>query len=378
MSPRIASLNRRDAETQRISEAEDSFFLSPSGFLPFLLSLCFCVSGLSLSCGSKPTDLRTLVPADTLVYLETNDLGAALQPTVKNDVATLKGVQLAIAVTGIGSSEEKLNADQSNAQVKPKFVAVADTHTWHFYAVRFAEEQLGAFLEKTYGSKPTIEEPDHPGGGRDIIWTAADGRKAYAFVIGSIVYFSNDRESLDKALAIRSGTASLASTGKVAGSASDVLASGYASTQGVAQIADVLGLNVAASAGDDTEVRSAVVAILPQLMREMVSEISWSAKRTDSGVTDSYDIRMPDSVVSALKDTESRDLGQRLRNTVVALLADSKLDPAKRAAVADAIVSSLALPQGSNTRFTASGLQFSTSTDKGLVSIIVSQLPGKS
>ena len=30
------------------------------------------------SCGSPPVDLRSLAPAETLVYLETNDLGKAL------------------------------------------------------------------------------------------------------------------------------------------------------------------------------------------------------------------------------------------------------------------------------------------------------------
>ena len=45
--------------------------------------MLICVNPLLLSsCSSKPSDLRTLVPAETLVYLETNDLAAALQPIV--------------------------------------------------------------------------------------------------------------------------------------------------------------------------------------------------------------------------------------------------------------------------------------------------------
>jgi hypothetical protein len=330
------------------------------------------------SCASKPSDLRTLVPADTLVYLETNDLGALLQPQVQSgrlkiDVTSLNGVQLAIAVTDIDTSEEKITDDQSNAQVKPKFVAVADTHTWHFYAVRFAEEKLGAFVEKIYGSKPTIDEPEHPGGGRDIIWTAADGRKAYAFVIGSIVYFSNDRESLDKALAIRSGTASLASAGKVQISPPDTLASGYASTQAIAQIADIVGLKAAASAGDDPQVQSAIVAILPQLIREMITEVTWSEKPSGTGLTDTYAVRMPDTVAAALKDTQPSDLDARLRNTVISLLANSKLDADRRSQVADRIVGCIKANDGAQTRFTSTGLERTTMSDDGLVGAIISQ-----
>src|SRR6059058_6698472 len=77
---------------------------------------------LFVSCSSKPTDLRSLAPADALVYLETNDLGAALQPIVdskgfgdaaksKPDLSALKGVQLAIAVTGFETSEEQVNEE---------------------------------------------------------------------------------------------------------------------------------------------------------------------------------------------------------------------------------------------------------------------------
>ena len=331
------------------------------------------------SCGSKPTDLRTLVPADTLVYLETNDLGDALEPaldkasqdvkTPKPDLSSLNGIQLAIAVTNIVTSEQKVSDEQSIGQVQPKFVAVADTHAWHFQAVRFAEEKLGAFVEKVYGSKPTLEEPER-NGGRDMTWTAADGRKAYAFVVGSVVYFSNDRESLDKALTVRSGAASLASTGKVQPTSPDALASGYASTQGIAQIADIAGLKTAASAGDDAQVQAAVAAILPQLVREMVTDVTWTEKRTNGGVADTYQIKMPDNVVAALKDTQPGDLGDRLKNTVVALLAGSKLDDKTRGQVAEAIVASVKPGDNAQTSFTASGMERVTSSDAGLVGMI--------
>jgi hypothetical protein len=332
-----------------------------------------------LSCDSKPTDLRMLVPADTLVYLETKDLRAALDPAIssndgsKLDVSGLSGIRLAIAVTAIETSEQKLNDEQSNAQVKPKFVAVADTHAWHFQAVRFAEDRLGAFVEKVYGSKPTLDEPERDGG-RDMTWTAADGRKAYAFVMGSLVYFSNDRESLDKTLAVRSGASSLASTGKVPPPPIDATASGYASTQGVAQIADLMGLKTAASAGDDPQVQSAVAAILPQLVREMVTDVTWSEKKTDTGVADTYDVRTPDSVASALKDTQPADLDERLRNTIVALLAGSKLDEKTRSHVADTIVASVKAGQGTQTKFGPTGMERTTISASGLIGMLLDEV----
>ena len=75
--------------------------------------------------------MRSLVPAETLVYLETNDLAAALQPIVdakpfmevaksKPDFSALKGVQLAVAVTGFETSEEKLTDEHSVGRVQPR------------------------------------------------------------------------------------------------------------------------------------------------------------------------------------------------------------------------------------------------------------------
>jgi hypothetical protein len=348
----------------------------------FVVSASFCVYlwlALLFSCDPKPTDLRTLVPADTLVYLETKDLGVSLEPAMsgndgsKQDVSGLKGIQFAISITAIDTSEQRLNDEQSNAQIKPKFVAVADTHAWHFQAVRFAEEKLGAFVEKVYGSKPTLDEPERDGG-RDMTWTAADGRRAYASVTGSIVYFSNDRESLDKTLAVRTGAASLASTGKIHPPPIDAIASGYVSTQGVAQIADLMGLNAAASAGDDPQVQSAVAAILPQLVREMVTDVTWSEKKTDNGVADTYEIRTPDNVASALKDTQPSDLDERLRNTIVALLAGSKLDEKTRSQVADAIVASVKAGEGAQTKFGPTGMERTTTSSSGLVGLVLNQV----
>ena len=127
------------------------------------------------SCSTKPTDLRTLVPAETLVYLETNDLAAALQPIVdskpftevaksKPDFSALKGVQLAVAVTGFETTEEKLTDENSVGRVQPRFVAVADTHAWNYQAVKFAELKLGSFVEDIYDSEPTLEKSDKNGG----------------------------------------------------------------------------------------------------------------------------------------------------------------------------------------------------------------------
>ncbi|MEO6655634.1 MAG: hypothetical protein ABIO36_06085, partial [Pyrinomonadaceae bacterium] len=283
------------------------------------MSLHLCVFALiifSLSCSSKPTDLRTLVPAETLVYLETNDLAAALQPIVdskqfmeaakkKPDFSALQGVQLAVAVTGFETSEEKLTDENSVGKVQPHFVAVADTHAWQFQTVRFAEQKLGAFVAQIYDSEPTLEKSEKSDG-RFFTWTAKDGRKAYALVKGGLIYFGNDESAIDKCLAVRSGEAdSIVKTGKVQSADPATLASGYVSTDGIAQIANIVGLKFASEAGENSEIQSAIAGILPQLLRNSIIEISWTATKTEQGIEDNYSVTFKPEVGKVFSETLS-------------------------------------------------------------------------
>ena len=270
------------------------------------------------SCATKPTDMRTLVPAETLVYLETNDLAAALQPIVdakpfmevaktKPDFSALKGVQLAVAVTGFETSEEKLTDEHSVGRVQPRFVAVAETHAWNYQAVAFAEKKLGSFVANIYDSEPTLEKTDKHGG-KYFTWTATanagGGRRAYALVIDSIIYFGNDETSIEKCLAVKRGeTDSILKTGKIPVASPEVLASGYVSTDGIAQIAALVGLKFASEAVDESEVQSAIAGIMPRLIRGTVTDVSWTMTRGEQGIEDNYAIRMPAEIANVFNET---------------------------------------------------------------------------
>ncbi len=270
-------------------------------------SLHLCVFALilfSVSCGSKPTDMRTLVPAETLVYLETNDLAAALQPIIdskpfnevaktKPDFSVLKGVQLAVAVTGFETSEENVDDEQVIGRIQPHFVTVADTHAWNFQAVGFAEQKLGSFVAKIYGGEPTLERSDK-NGGKYFTWTAQDGRKAYALVIDAVIYFGNDETSIEKCLAVRRNEAdSIAKAAKVPPSDPKTLASGHVSTDGIAQIANVVAIKLASEASDEHELQSIIAEILPKLLRNSIIQMSWMAAKTEHGIEDYYSISTP-------------------------------------------------------------------------------------
>ncbi len=221
----------------------------------------------------------------------------------KPDFSALKGVQLAVAVTGFETSEVKLTEEQSVGRIQPHFVAIADTHAWNFQAVGFAEQKLGGFVADIYDSEPTLEKSDK-NGGKYFTWTAKDGRKAYAQVIDSLIYFGNDESSIDNCLAVRRGEAdSIAKAAKVPPSDPNTLASGYVSTDGIAQIANILGIKLATEMGDDPEIQSAIASVLPQLMRKAITGISWTAGKTGEGIEDRYTISMPPEVANVFFET---------------------------------------------------------------------------
>lgn len=202
------------------------------------------------------------------------------------DLSMLKGVSVAIAVTGFETSEERLTGDDSVGRVQPRFVAIADTKAWNSTAVAFAERGLGSFVADVYRTEPTLEKTEKHGG-KYFKWSAKDGRKAFALVIDSLVFFSNDETGIDKCVAVKRGEAdSIAKSGKLPQRVPNSLASGYISTDGVAQIAALAGMSFASQSSDDEEVQSAVAGLLPQLIRGTVTDIAWNASQSQQGYED--------------------------------------------------------------------------------------------
>jgi hypothetical protein len=258
--------------------------------------------------------MRSLVPADTLVYLETNDLAGALQPIIDSesfkavaksqpDLSALTGIQVAVTVSGFEMTEEKLTDEHSVGRVQPRFVAIADTHAWNWQAIAFAENKIGAFVMDIYRSDVSQDRTDK-NGGTWFTWTANDGRKAFAFVTGSLIYFGNDESAIEKCLSVKRGeTDSIVKAGKVTPADSEILASGYVSPDGVAQIANIAGLQFASSIGDDPDSQSAIAGILPQLLRNSISDITWAATKTKNRIEDKYTIGMPPEIANVFSET---------------------------------------------------------------------------
>ncbi|MDQ3322906.1 MAG: hypothetical protein M3525_10835 [Acidobacteriota bacterium] len=272
------------------------------------------------SCQSKPTDLRTLAPAETIIYLETNDLGKTLESLTetkafeefakeKTDFSALENVQFAVAVTGFETSEQELFSERSELNFKPRFVAIADTHAWNFNAVSLAENQIGRLARQTYGENVKFEKSEKAGA-KFFVWTsAADGRKIFAAVSGGVIYVGNDENLIDKCLDVGRGKAeSLLKNENLARarentSSENQIAFGYVSGEGVAQIANLAGVSAAVNTTENEDGRSFIARILPQILQKTTKEISWTASKTEQGIEDKIFVATTAEVASVLKET---------------------------------------------------------------------------
>ncbi|MCW5955133.1 MAG: hypothetical protein KIT61_01015 [Pyrinomonadaceae bacterium] len=267
-----------------------------------LLFLSVVICGnlwLASSCTSKPTDVRSVVPADSLVYLETNDLGKALKAVTDNeafrnaakkqpDLSALNGIHIGVAVTGFETKEQPVTDENSVLNFQPRFVAVAETNAWNYQANAFAENKLGEFINEIYGGEVELEtSPKYDG--KYYVWSAQDGRKAYGLVIGSLIFFGNDESAIEKCIAVRKGEAEpISKNTKLP--VGEFLSSGYVSPDGVAQLANIVGIQFALGAGEEEEVRGFVARVLPEILRNSVKEITWTATKTDKGIEDRYTV----------------------------------------------------------------------------------------
>lgn len=254
-----------------------------------------------------------LVPADALVYVETADLAKTLRAIAENPkfreaaayqpkFDALDGVRIAVAVTGFETREQQVTDQNSVLKLQPHFVAVAETNAWTWQTEKFVEDQLGEFVNKSYGGEVELNvAPKNDG--TYFVWKAKDGRKAFALLQESVIFFSNDETAIDKCLAVKRGEAeSIAKNPKIA-AARDDLAHGYISPDGVAQLANLAGISTAMNAGEESEVKSFIARVLPEILRNVVKEVEWSAIGSANGIEDRLTISLQPETAQVFAET---------------------------------------------------------------------------
>ncbi|CAN5460150.1 hypothetical protein BH20ACI1_BH20ACI1_15680 [soil metagenome] len=266
----------------------------------------------------QTVDLRGFAPNDALAYFEINDLSKTLDALTENetfqelaknkkDFSALENVQIAVIVTGFETSEKQITDENSILNFQPHFTAIAETHAWEFQTQSLVENQINSFVEEYYGGDAKLETSDK-NGGKNYIWTANDGRKAFAFVEKSRIYFGNDETAIEKCLAAKRGeTESLLKNENLARALllknENNLTFGYISPEGVAQIANLTGVSTAIETTEDEEERSFIARVLPQILRNTTKEIIWTAQKNGRKIEDKILVSLKDEVSSILDET---------------------------------------------------------------------------
>ena len=287
-----------------------------------LSKIFFCIFVVVFSivlnnCRATKVNLQKLAPNNTIVYLETNDLEKVLESLTENqafreltaqtpDFSPLENVQLAIAVTSFETSENQVTNENSILNFTPRFVAVAETHRWQWQTVSLVENQLNNFVRRNYGAETEMEKSDKSDG-KVFTWSAKNGRKVYAFVKGSRIYFGNDAAAIEKC-SVQTGENEDSANGALPERAASInsenaLAFGYVSSEGIKQIADLAGVSVAVETSEEAEAKSFIAGILPQILRNTTEEIFWTANKTERGIEDNYKVFLKSEVSAVIKET---------------------------------------------------------------------------
>lgn len=295
-----ALLRHGDWETRRRGERSPRVPGSPR-LRVFLVGILVTITLLS-ACGSKPTDPRSVIPSDAIIYLETNDLGKTLAAITQNpkfqqlaktkpDLSVVDGVKLSVAVTGFAASEEQAEEGNSVLNFQPRFVAVVETNAWGWQAKSFVEDKLGEVINEAYGGAVELEITTRKDVGEYYVWTSQEGKKAYALQQGSLVFFGNDESAIERCQAVKRGEAeSIAKNPKLGDG--DRLAFAYVSPEGVGQIANLVSLQLAKSTGEEADVQSFVARVLPEILRNTVKEITWTAVKKENSIEDQFAISL--------------------------------------------------------------------------------------
>ncbi|MCW5960026.1 MAG: hypothetical protein KIS76_07670 [Pyrinomonadaceae bacterium] len=272
---------------------------------------------LSVSCTSKKTELPGLVPKETLVYLETKDLGELLRTMTQSprfkeiaagthDFSALDETPAAVAITGFETSEQQLTDENSSLNFKPRFAALIESGLWNWQTRGFVEEVLGDFVNETYGGEVVLETTEKFGG-TWYEWKSRDGKSAFALVQNSLIFFGNDAASIEKCLAAARGeTEKITADTKFTNAREDskeLVAFGYVSPDGVGQLANIAGVFAAVAATEEEAGRNFVSGFLPRLLRNTVSEVVWTARRNRERIEDSYSFALPAKISEIFQET---------------------------------------------------------------------------
>lgn len=292
-----------------------------------LLAAILAVVLVNGACRQQKTEMLAFAPAETVMYLEFNDLGAILETLSQSRAieqnnnsaeifARLKNTQAAIIISGFESSEKQLDSDTAILDFKPQFVLVADTNSWQRTNISLIENRISPFVKNAYGNETKLETSAKDGL-QNFVWTAQDGRKFFAAVDANLIYLANSESGLNQVLSIKeTKTESLEkneSLREARSRARDGLAFGYVAPAGISRLAELAGVSTAVKATEEDLTRSFIARILPLILQKTVKEVSWIARQNEQGIEDKIYVKTDARVSDIWKETLASNDGKQFQ-----------------------------------------------------------------
>lgn len=310
-----------------------------SFFRKFLIALAVLVIILGLWLWwNRPqrVDMAGYVPADSLIYLEANNLPTiasevtqtdawkALAPPagIKSnlgsygwlsrlaawtgigpaDAVVLSRAQIAVTVLGFGAAEAG-----ETLKIKPRYALVAETHTGASRVQAAIDKRVGDFARRAYG-EPVIERKEVSGIELKTWRAPAGERRIVTAVLESVAVIGTDEETVLACLAVRRGERpSLAGNQQLEMmrqrlDGANALAFGYVSPAGAAKLLEVAATYYASQLLTDPRVQGLAASTLPGLASKILGSAGWSARLTNGMVEDHYFFMLQNGVAATLRD----------------------------------------------------------------------------
>lgn len=299
--------------------------------LAFVLVLLLIIGAWIWWNQPKRVDMAGYVPADSLVYVESNSLADIAGALSDTDAWRNLGPQIGMRsndrrnrwltnlarVTGIGSTQSviaarsqvafvilDLNSSSSDStlEFKPLAAIVVETHMSTTRIKPVIEQLIGDFAHRAYG-QPAVERVTKEQ--TELVrWTSPDGkRQIVASVDGSVAIVGNDERAVTACLAARRGQRpSLAHQPdveemRVRLRANDALAFGYVSSGNAARILSQMAPVLFGKLPEESELQK----LLAISSAKVLGNIGWSARPFAGGIEDYYFMSVKPVLITRLR-----------------------------------------------------------------------------
>jgi hypothetical protein len=283
-------------------------------------------------------DMSAYVPADTLVYIEANNLPEIARAVVSTDgwkeLAPAAGIAEGFgragwlgrlsAWTGVGSSDAVVLAraqvavallgfdaaveSDASARISPRIALVAETHTSERRARTAVEKLVGDAARRRYGDL-SVERKEIDGVPY-VSWVAQTDarRRLVAAVRGSVAVVAKDEATVQACLAARGGArptltadARLKEMRGRLGSET-ALVFGYAPPGSAAKILEVVAPLFVGQVSENPNTQSSLAILLPQLANSLVGSAAWSSRVVRGAVEDNYHLDLAGDLAARLNE----------------------------------------------------------------------------